>query len=67
MILSAIGKPSEAEMSFLTDEKAKDYIRKLEAVQRKTFEQMFPKVDEAAIDLLKETLRFSPTHRMTID
>ena len=44
MIISAIGKPTEDEMSFLTDEKARDYIRKLETVQRKTFEQMFPKV-----------------------
>lgn len=33
-------------MAFLTDEKAKEYIRKLEAVQRKTFDQMFPKVDK---------------------
>lgn len=54
-------------MSYLVDEKAKDYIRKLEAVQRKTFEQMFPKVDPKAIDLLKGTLKFSPNDRINID
>lgn len=36
-------------MSFLTDEKAKDYIRGLEAVCKKTFDEMFPKVDKDAI------------------
>ena len=54
-------------MNFLSDDKAKDYIRKLETVQRKTFEQMFPKVEPYIIDLLKQTLRFSPVHRFTVE
>jgi hypothetical protein len=29
MILSTIGKPSEEEMGFLTDENAKEYLRRL--------------------------------------
>lgn len=54
-------------MSFLTDEKAKDYIRKLDTIHNKSFEQMFPKVDMKAIDLLKKTLIFNPNNRMTVD
>ena len=67
MIISAIGKPNEEEMSFLSDDKAKDYIRKLETVQKKTFEQMFPKVEPYIIDLLRQTLRFSPVYRFTVE
>lgn len=46
MILSAIGKPTEEELSFLTDQKAKDYVRKVEIVARKSFDDMFPKVEK---------------------
>ena len=35
MILSTIGKPSEKQMDYLTDEKAKQYIRAMLNLERK--------------------------------
>lgn len=42
-------------------------MRKLEIVGRKTFDEMFPKVDKSAIEVLKNALKFSPNDRATID
>lgn len=52
MILSTIGKPSEEEMSFLTDENAKEYLRRLESRQRRNFQEMFPQIQNEAVTLL---------------
>ena len=66
MILSTIGKPSEDEMNFLTDENAKDYLRKMENRQRKKFQEMFPQMPPEVIEILEKTLRFDPRQRMKV-
>jgi len=67
MILSTIGKPSEEEMSFLTDEKAKDYLRSMENFERRNFNELFPEVDKNIINILDNILRFDPNKRLSVD
>lgn len=38
MILSAIGKPTEQELSYIVDEKAKDYVRAAEINVKRGFD-----------------------------
>lgn len=66
MILSTIGKPTEEEMSFLTDENAKEYLRRLESRQRRNFQDMFPQIQNEAVTLLEGTLKFNPKQRLSV-
>ena len=42
MILSTLGKPTNEEMGFLSDENAKQYLRNIECRPNKGFKEMFP-------------------------
>lgn len=46
MILSTIERPSEEDMSFLTDENAKEYLRGMENRQKRSFREMFPQMQK---------------------
>ena len=48
MIISTIGKPNQEEISFLTDESAKQYIRQIEQFPRKKFKKIFHYIEEQA-------------------
>jgi hypothetical protein len=67
MILSTLGKPTPAEMEFLSDENAKQYLRSVECRQKKGFEEMFPQMPPQIIDILNRTMTFDPRTRATVD
>lgn len=62
--LQLIGTPSEADMEFL-NESAKRYIRQLPPFRRQSFQEKFPHVHPAAIDLVEKMLAFDPRQRIT--
>lgn len=59
-----IGTPSEADLGFL-NENAKRYIRQLPLYRRQSFQEKFPHVHPAAIDLVERMLTFDPRQRIT--
>ena len=62
--LQLIGTPSEADLGFL-NENAKRYIRQLPLYRRQSFQEKFPQVHPAAIDLVEKMLTFDPRQRIT--
>ena len=67
MILSTLGKPTVEEMSFLSDENAKQYLKSVECRQKKGFEDMFPQMPKEVIDMLNITMNFDPRSRATVE
>jgi hypothetical protein len=53
-------------MSFLTDENAKEYLKRLESRQRRSFQEMFPQMQAEAVRLLEGTLKFDPRSRLSV-
>lgn len=47
-------------MNYLTDQNAKEYLRKLESRQRKGFADMFPQMTAESVRVLDGALKFDP-------
>lgn len=67
MILSTLGKPTNDELVFLSDQNAKQYLKSIECRQKKGFEDMFPQMPKSVIDILNRTMTFDPRTRTTVD
>ena len=67
MILSTLGKPTPEETSFLGDENARQYLKSIECRQKKGFEEMFPQLPKAVIEIMNRTMHFDPRTRGTVD
>lgn len=64
LTMQLIGTPSEGDLGFL-NENAKRYIRQLQHYPRQSFNERFPQVHPAAIDLIEKMLTFDPRQRIT--
>ena len=67
MILSTLGKPTPEDMSFLSDDNAKSYLKSIECRPKKGFQEMFPSLPGELIDILNQTMTFDPRSRATVD
>lgn len=67
LINDTLGSPSEADMEFISSEKAKRFMRALPIRQRVSFASVFPQVPPEAVDLLERALQFDPRKRITVD
>ena len=67
LIIEILGSPSEADMAFITSQKAKDYIRALPRAPKARFHEMYPGANPLAIDLLQKMLEFHPERRITVE
>lgn len=65
LILSTIGTPKEAEMDFITEEKAAEYIRSFPEKPGKKWADIFPGTQKEGLDLLGRLLKFNPHERIT--
>lgn len=54
-------------MSFVTDEKAIEYLKSFNFKKRVDFRDLFPAATPECIDFLNKTLVFNPKYRITID
>lgn len=65
-ILGVFGQTCPADLSFLNDQRAEDYVKALSEVQSTTeLRQRLPAADEDTMDLLKKLLSFNPYYRIT--
>ena len=67
LICDVIGTPSEADIHFVTSERARRFMRKQPVKRRRPLAQMFPKNLPEGIDLLRQLLIFDPDKRITVD
>jgi mitogen-activated protein kinase 1/3 len=67
VIFEVIGTPDESEISFVTDQKALEYLNSFGTKPRIDLAKQFPGATEEALDFLSKTLTFNPYFRITMD
>lgn len=67
MIFSILGTPTDADLEFVSDDKALEYLRSFPNKVKSDYKVMFPAAPPEAIDFLEKTMRFNPEKRLTID
>jgi mitogen-activated protein kinase 1/3 len=65
VIFGVIGTPSPEDIAAIG--KANEYIKTLGKIQSKALESLYPAADPAALDLLKQMLKFNPRSRCTAE
>lgn len=53
-------------MSFVSDDKAKDYLKSFPPQQKADLTAKYPKIPKEAVDLLQRTIVFDPRKRLTV-
>lgn len=66
VILEILGTPSGDELSFITDDKALEYLKAYPTHPKQTWKALFPAAPEASHDFLEKTLRFNPHKRLSV-
>ena len=67
VIFQVIGTPNEEDKSFVTDQKALDYLQAFPNREKIDLHTVYPGAGDEAIDLLHRILVFNPYFRVTID
>lgn len=67
LITEKLGKIPEADMDFVTTEKAKRFLRKLPDKDPVPLERQFPRAPAEAIDLLNKMLQIHPRKRLNVE
>lgn len=67
VIFNIIGTPSEEEMSFVTDQKANEYLKSFQYRGRADMSGMYPGVGSDCLDLLNKMLVFNPYFRISVE
>ena len=66
-ILHILGTPNEETLSRIGSPRAQDYVRNLPYMPKRSFQQLFPKANPQALDLLNQMLAFDPSSRITVE
>jgi len=67
IISEKLGKLSDSELSFVTSDKAKRFMKKLPNKPPKPLGQQFPSASPEALDLLRKMLSIQPSKRITVE
>lgn len=66
LISAKLGKPSEAELDFVTSVKAKKFMKKLPNNVPVPLSKQFPSTPPIALDLMRKMLEVHPRKRITV-
>lgn len=66
VIFNVIGSPNEEDVSFLTDQKALQYVKSFPPKERQDLKEKYPATSPEGIDLLQRLLVFNPFFRPTV-
>ena len=66
-IFSLLGTPTMEDQSFVTDEKALEYLSLFKTKQRVDFTERFKGISAHGTDLLDKLLQFNPFFRISLD
>ena len=67
VIFDVLGSPNEDDTSFVTDQKALEYLASFQERKRKDLSALYPAAGEDALKLLDRFLVFNPFYRISID
>jgi mitogen-activated protein kinase 1/3 len=67
IIFQKLGTPSEDDRSFVTDQKAIEYLDAFPECERVDFKEIYKGGGDEALDLLDKFLQFNPYYRITLD
>lgn len=66
-IFNILGTPSEEDMQFVKNQKARRFIASRRRYKKKSFKDMFSMWSPSAIDLLTRMLKWNPAKRITVE
>lgn len=66
VIFTVIGSPSKEDCTFVTDQKALEYLEGFAGNPSQDLQEKYPGATSEAIDFLKKTLVFNPFFRLTL-
>jgi len=66
-IIAVLGTPPSADMEFITNEKALDYMKSLPKRSKLPLKNLYPNANPLALDLLEKMLVFDPDKRYTAE
>ncbi|KAI9025078.1 MAP kinase [Phycomyces nitens] len=66
-ILGILGTPDEETLRRVGSDRAQVYIRSLPRMPRIPFQNLYPRANALAIDLLNKLLEFDPSRRITVE
>ena len=66
-ILHYLGTPSESTLSRIGSPRAQEYVRNLPYMSKIPFQQLFPRANPDALDLLDRMLAFDPSQRIGVE
>jgi serine/threonine protein kinase len=67
VIFEVIGSPNEEDKSFVTDQKATEYLLAFPKRERIDLKGIYPGAGDEAIDILNKILVFNPYFRINLD
>jgi mitogen-activated protein kinase 1/3 len=67
VIFDIIGTPSEADIEYITDDKAILYLKSFVSREKKSLSLIYPCSDQALIELMDNMLHFQPSRRLTFE
>jgi len=67
LIFNTLGTPSADDMKFITNPKAKNYIKSLKPRPKKPFSKIYKNANPLALDLMEQMLQFNPARRITVE
>lgn len=67
VIFEVIGTPDQDDKSFVTDQKALEYLEAFPQHPKADLSKMYPGAGEEALDLLSRMLNFNPFFRISVD
>lgn len=66
LIFDVIGTPSDEDMSFITDQHAKEYLNSFKKINKKNLKERFNGSTDESLDLLSKMIEFNPNKRITV-
>ena len=66
-ILHYLGTPSESTLARIGSPRAQEYVRNLPYMAKVSFQQLFPRANPDALDLLDRMLAFDPSQRIGVE
>jgi len=66
-ILHFLGTPSESTLARIGSPRAQEYVRNLPYMSKVPFQQLFPRANPDALDLLDRMLAFDPSQRVGVE
>lgn len=67
LIINILGSPKEADIEFIANGKARNYIKAMPFSRGIRLSHLYPHAEPLALDLLQKMLVFDPTKRITVD